>query len=86
VQPLCEVLNNAEHDKEILELITRTQRLICENPPEEEKTGQTPEIHYNAHVQLRVQQNWFVNFLYLYPVLGRAQDASSLWPLKHLGH
>jgi hypothetical protein len=58
VQPLCEVLNNAEHDKEILELITRTQRLICENPPkEEEKTGQTPEIYYNSHIQLRVQQN-----------------------------
>jgi hypothetical protein len=61
VQPLCEVLDKAEHDKEILELITRTQRLICEQPPiEEEKTGQTPEIHYNAHVQLRVQHNWCV--------------------------
>jgi hypothetical protein len=54
MKPLCEVLDKAEHDKEILELITRTQRLVCEQPPKE-KTGQTPEIYYNSHFQLRVQ-------------------------------
>jgi hypothetical protein len=68
MKPLCEVLNNAEHDKEILELITRTQRLVCEQPPKEEKkTGQTPEVYYNSHVQLRIQQNnWCVKTVWNY--------------------
>jgi len=55
VQPLCQVLDNAEHGKEILELITRAQKLVCENPPKEE-TGQTPEIHYNACERLVIQR------------------------------
>lgn len=56
MQPFCEVLENAEHDKEILDLLTRIQRLVCETPPKKEKkTGQTPEIYYNSHVQLRIQ-------------------------------
>jgi hypothetical protein len=59
VQPLCQALRESEHGKEILELITRTQRVITETTvhSSEGQSGQTPEIVYNASQKLFVENN-----------------------------
>jgi len=60
VQPLCRVLENAAHGEDFLQLITRTQGEVCEEPIDvtgiAADAGQTPEILYNARQRLVVEK------------------------------